>query len=61
MLNYMKTILTKVSFDKVLFEKELNKAVQKLTSSDVIELKTWCYNNFSESYADVLEKFFNNF
>ena len=61
MLNYVKTILTKVSFDKGLFEKELSKAVEKLTTSDLIELKVWCYSNFSQNYLDVLEKFFTNF
>lgn len=61
MLNYVKIILTKVSFDKTLFEKELSKSIQKLTSNDLIELKTWCYSNFSESYTDVLEKLFSSF
>lgn len=61
MLNYVKTILTKVSFDKGLFEKELSKAVEKLTYSDLAELRTWCYSNFSENYIDILEKFFSNF
>lgn len=61
MLNYFKTILTKVSFDKGLFEKELSKAVEKLKLSDVLELKSWCYTHFADNYADVLEKFFSNF
>ena len=58
MLNYIKIILTKVSFDKTLFEKELTKAVEKLASNDLAELRTWCYSNFSENYIDVLEKLF---
>ena len=61
MLNYVKTILTKVSFDRNLFEKELSKAVERLTSNDLIELRTWCYTNFSETYTDILEKLFSNF
>ena len=61
MLNYVKIILTKVSFDKTLFEKELNKSIQNLTSNDLLELKNWCYVNFSETYTDVLEKLFSNF
>jgi len=61
MLNYIKIILTKVSFDKGLFEKELSKAVNNLNINDLVELKTWCYAKFSETYIDVLEKFFNNF
>ena len=58
MLNYFKTILTKVSFDKGLFEKELTKAAERLTSSDLVELKNWCSIHFIE-YADVVEKLFN--
>lgn len=60
MLSYVKTILTKVSFDKGLFEKELSKAVQKLTSNDLADLRNWCYTHYNE-YTDVLEKFFSNF
>ena len=61
MLNYVKMILTKVSFDKVLFEKELTKAVEKLNVSDLLELKTWCYTNFSENYIEILEELFATF
>ena len=61
MLNYVKMILTKVSFDKVLFEKELSKAVEKLNVHDLLELKTWCYTNFSESDIEILEELFTDF
>jgi len=61
MLNYVKIILTKVSFDKSLFEKELSKAIEKLASNELVELKVWCYSNFSNSYFDILDKFFSNF
>ena len=61
MLNYVKMILTKVSFDKVLFEKELTKAVQKLNVNELLELKTWCYSNFSDNNIETLEKLFITF
>jgi len=44
MLEYSKTILTKVSFDAVLFSKELDKALSTLMPEEAIELKFWLYN-----------------
>ena len=40
-LNFYKTILEKVSFDPMLFEKEFNKAVLDLSYEDSLELKRW--------------------
>ena len=48
MLEYCKTVLAKVSFDKSLFEKELKKALQSLIPEEIKQLKEWCYSNFSE-------------
>ena len=39
MLNYVKTVLTKVSFSALLFEKELRKALKLLIGEEVNELK----------------------
>lgn len=61
MLSYVKTILLKVSFDKGLFEKELAKAIGKLNSNELLELKGWCYSSFSQEYYDVLENIFSSF
>lgn len=47
MLNYVKTVLTRVSFDARLFEKELRKAIKMLIAEEVQELRNWCYANFS--------------
>lgn len=46
MLEYSKTILQKVSFDRNLFLKELNKAVTLLTVAEAIKLKKWCKVQF---------------
>ena len=51
MLNYVKTILTRVSFDARLFEKELRKAIKMLIAEEVQELKNWCYANFGSHQA----------
>ncbi len=58
MLEYVKVILSKVSFDKHLFEKELLKAVKTLVKDEAEELKTWCYLNFSGDYQRILNKTF---
>jgi len=58
MLEYVKTILKKVSFDFVLFEKELMKAIEVLISKEVIILKRWCYRSFGKSYRPILDRCF---
>lgn len=58
MLEYVKLILEKVSFDKELFEKELKKGISYLVPEEVIELKSWCYSRFGSMYKSVLNKIF---
>lgn len=58
MLEYIKTILSKVSFDKMLFEKELKKAFKVLALDEIQQLKRWCYDKFSNVYLRVLNKVF---
>ena len=56
MLEYVKTILKKVSFDRKLFEKELKKAIKVLVPKDLKELKKWCYEQFGNVYNVILNK-----
>jgi hypothetical protein len=58
MLEYFKMILSKVSFDRALFEKELGKAVSRLVGPDILELKRWCYQNFAVRYRLILDRTF---
>ncbi|WP_347157695.1 hypothetical protein [Pontibacter chitinilyticus] len=58
MLEYVKTILLKVSFDKMLFEKELRKAFKVLVKEELQHLKKWCYDQFSGMYLLILNKVF---
>jgi hypothetical protein len=58
MLTYVKTILTRVSFDTLLFEKELRKAIVLLVQDEVNELKIWCYENFRLQHEPVLIRCF---
>ena len=41
MLEYTKTVLQKVSFDAILFCKEVEKAVSRLLPYEIQELKFW--------------------
>ncbi len=58
MLNYFKKVLTKVSFDARLFEKELRKAIKQLIGDDLRELKQWCYSMFGNQYEAILNRCF---
>jgi hypothetical protein len=58
MLEYFKTILSKVSFDKSLFEKELRKAIKSLVEHEVQQLKRWCYDKFGHMYHSILNHCF---
>lgn len=58
MLEYFKTILSKVSFDKRLFEKELKKAIKALVPGEINVLKEWCYKKFGHQYQPILQECF---
>lgn len=58
MLNYFKSILTRVSFDARLFEKELTKAIKSLIAEELQELKAWCYANFEDQHEAILNRCF---
>jgi len=60
MLDYAKIILPKVSFSSQLFKKELLKCVQWVEANEVQELHDWCYKNFKDMYADILEEVFSS-
>ena len=58
MLEYIKIILQKVSFDRRLFEKELRKAIRMLMPDEVKRLKMWCYEKFAAIHQPVLDTCF---
>ena len=60
MLEYVKTILSKVSFDSSLFEKELRKAIRSLLHNEVEELQQWCYLQFAQTHKPILNRCFAN-
>jgi hypothetical protein len=54
MLEYTKMILKKVSFDLLLFKKELKKAFRWLAPEELLLLKRWCLNTFGEDYQSAV-------
>ena len=59
MLEYFKTILRKVSFDRFLFEKELKKAIRALVPEELTVFRDWCYEQFGKLYMVILNKNFS--
>ena len=59
MLEYSKTILKKVSFDRSLFERELLKAIQNIIEEKLEEFRKWCFYHFGQTHNDILIRCFN--
>lgn len=59
MLKYVKTVLEKVSFDSYLFEKELRKALDRITWEETSDFKDWCYSRF-ENLQAILDRCFGD-
>ena len=55
MLELCKEILIKVSFDRVLFQKELAKAMNWIKSEEMDGFKEWCLKTFGKKYPKILE------
>jgi len=58
MLNYVKLVLTKVSFSATLFEKELRKAIKLLIAEELSDLRQWCYTKFGNQHEAILQRCF---
>jgi coproporphyrinogen III oxidase-like Fe-S oxidoreductase len=59
MLELTKKILTKVSFDAQLFQKELNKALNWITDAEEIQkFQEWCIKEFGRKYPVIIKKAF---
>ena len=57
MLEFSEKILCKVSFDKNLFRKELQKSTGWLNKKEIITLKIWALTTFSQYKNTILEVF----
>ncbi|AMQ55596.1 hypothetical protein AO498_04207 [Algoriphagus sanaruensis] len=58
MLEYVKTILQKVSFSKYLFERELKKGLRYLIPAELEEFRIWCYETFGRIHQPILNRYF---
>jgi len=51
MLAYSKNVLSKMSFDVMLFKKELTKACKNLLEEEIEELMNWVMEKFGPQYV----------
>jgi hypothetical protein len=59
MFELTKKILVKVSFDPLLFQKELNKAIRWMTNTEEMQrLREWCLVEFGTIYPTIVQKAF---
>ena len=58
MLEFSKKIISKVSFDKNLFKKELSKSIRWLSKKEVLTLKIWALTTFSH-YKNTIKEVFD--
>lgn len=52
MLEFCKKVLTNVSFDRILFTKELQKAIKWVSTEELSALRDWCLAQFGSKYGD---------
>ena len=58
MLDHQKIILEQLSHDKEMFRKEIVKSFKWLKSYEIIMLRRWLKDNYSETHADVIHEVF---
>lgn len=58
MFELSKTILQRVSFDKMLFRKELVKSLRWVKGDEAKTLKIWCLTKFGHLHTDVITEVF---
>lgn len=59
MLDLTKKILRKVSFDAILFQKELNKGLKWISDAEEIRrFQEWCIIEFGAKYPSIINKAF---
>jgi hypothetical protein len=62
MLELTKKILTKVSFDRNLFQKELFKALKWITDIEEVQrFQEWCITEFGWKYPKIIKQAFAGF
>jgi hypothetical protein len=59
MYELSKTILQRVSFDKLLFRKELVKSLRWVKGDEIKNFKIWCLARFGHLHNDVINEVFD--
>ena len=54
MLEFCKTVLCRVSFDRRLFARELTKSFSWLSYDDALNLKNWAMATYSNRYGNLI-------
>lgn len=60
MFEMSKKVLTRVSFDRKLFKKELTKSKKWLKPKETLMLKAWCLATFGHMYKEVILEVFES-
>lgn len=58
MYELSKKVLTKVSFDRKLFRKELLKSKRWLKPGELLMLKAWCLTTFGHMHREIILEVF---
>jgi len=58
MLEFSKSVLQKVSFDHLLFKKELSKSIQWMNKNDLKHFREWCIKMYGTRYAKIIHQAF---
>ncbi len=58
MLEHQMKVIEGVSFDKRLFEKEINKSMSWLTPDEIDHLEIWLLKNFKKTHLGTIRKIF---
>lgn len=61
MLEYVKMVLQKVSFNRDLFKKELEKSKKLLNEEEINVLQSWCNMSFRDKYPEIIIEVFNKY
>ncbi len=61
MFELTKLTLEKVSFDRKLFKKELQKGIKWLKKDEALMLKVWCLATFGNQYGPIIKEVFRRF
>ncbi|MCX7954735.1 MAG: hypothetical protein N3A01_06045 [Bacteroidales bacterium] len=62
MLDFSKIVLSRVSFDPVLFHKELKKILQWIgnDNNEIDSLYKWCITTYGDKYGEIIEEVFRS-